>query len=150
MRHGFIAFAFNQLENGAIIRRVVADLQTLAPQFRDDFLDRGGLMQLHQLAASAAAVGLGCRNVTQWQQLLPKFRIEQIEIEILMVKLPDRFFIRKIMNGLIIPFPHLDQIGRQLSRFGIAFCEISFEIAAMTPHRFAQLRQFLERFENVL
>ena len=66
-----------------------------------------------------------------------------------MVKFPDRFLVMEIMNRLIIAVAHLDEIGRELARFRITLFEISFEIAAVTPDRFAQLGQFLERFENV-
>ena len=52
MRSGFIAFAFDQLEDRLIARGVVIDLQTFARELGDDLLNRGRFVQLDQFAAA--------------------------------------------------------------------------------------------------
>ena len=44
MGSGFFTIALDQLKYWTIAGRVMAYLQTFARQFRNDFLDRGGLM----------------------------------------------------------------------------------------------------------
>jgi hypothetical protein len=54
-----------------------------------------------------------------------------------MMKLADLLLIMKIMDGFLVPLSHLHQIRRKLARPGIAFGEISFEIATVPADCFA-------------
>ena len=66
------------------------------------------------------------------------------------MKLAHLLLVVKIMHGLLVSVADFDEVSWKLARFGIPFREISFEIAAVATDCFAQLGQFLERFENVL
>ncbi len=133
------AFAFDQFENRTIARCVVIHLQTFAGQLGDNFLNRCRFVELDQLGAATDAVGFRRRSlsVAQRQQFLLHLGVKQIEIEVRLVKFPDRFLVVKIMNGLVVTLPHFHQIGRELARLGVPVFEISLEIAAMPSDDFA-------------
>ena len=50
-------------------------------------------------AAAARAVRLGRAGVAQRQQFLPHLGVEKIQIEILLMKFPDRFLVVEIMES---------------------------------------------------
>ena len=77
MRNSLLAVALYQLEYWPVAGRVMAYLQTFARQLRNELLDRGRLVQLDKLSASAAAVHAS-RRFPKRQQFLAKLRIEQI------------------------------------------------------------------------
>src|SRR5436189_3845719 len=142
MRDDFVAFAFDQLEDGVVAGGVMIDFQTFASQFGNDLFDRSGFVQLNQSATSSAAISSHRR--IQGKQFLTDLRIEQVQIEIFLMKFSDRFFVVKIMGGLLVSIAHLYQIVWELARFGIPVREISFKIATVTAHCFAKLGEFLE------
>src|SRR6266699_1247885 len=149
MGSGFFTIALDQLKYWTIASRVMADFQTFARQFRNDFLDRGGFMQLGQFSPSAGAVRTS-RRLPKGQQFLAKLGVEQIKVEVILMKLANLPFVVKIMHGLFISVANFDKIRWKLARFGIPFREISFEIAAVATDRLTQFCEFLEGFENVL
>src|SRR5437762_3830339 len=90
MRNGPFTFAFDQLEDRPIAGGIMADFQTFAGQLSDDFLDCSRFVQFNELAAPAAAISARLR-FAQRKQFLAKLGIEQIKIEIILVKLAYRF-----------------------------------------------------------
>ena len=133
MQNRFFAFAFDQFKDRLVAGRVVGDFQTLTSKFGNDFFDRSRFMQLDQSAASAAPICPGWR-FAQWQQFLTKLSVEQIQIQILLVKFADCLFVVKIMDGLLVSLAHFHQIRWKLARRRVSLGEISFKITAMAAH----------------
>src|SRR5712691_6618235 len=115
MGSGFFTIALDQLKYRTIASRVVADFQTFARQFRNDFLDRGGFMQLGQFSPSASAV-CARRRLPKGQQFLAKLGVEQIKVDVILMKLANLLFVVKIMHGLFISVANFDKIGWELPR----------------------------------
>src|SRR6266436_8745080 len=101
MRNRLLALALEQLEYWPVAGRIMVYFQTFARQLRNELLDRGGLVQLDELSASAAAVHAS-RRFPKRQQFLAKLRIEQIKIEIILMKLADLLLVVKIMYRLLV------------------------------------------------
>ena len=84
------------------------------------------------------------------QQLLPHLDVEQIRSRLLSWNFAHLALIVEIVDRFFVSLAHLDQIRGKLAGLGLAFAEITLEVAAVPPDGFAQLRQSLERLENVL
>src|SRR4029453_1463848 len=136
MRNRFFAFAFDQLEDRPVAGTVMTNFKALTGELGNQFLHGRGLVPLNNFSASAAALSAR-RRFPERKQFLPKVGIEQIKIEVFMMKLANLLFIVKIMDGLLVSFSHLHQIRRELARLGIAFPKISFKIATVPADCFA-------------
>src|SRR6266480_5804228 len=136
MRDRLFTFAFDQLKDRLVAGCVVRDFQTLPSQLGNDFFDRSRFMQLNQSAASAASICPRWR-FAEGQQFLTKLSVEQIQIQIFLMKFADCFLVIKIMHGFLVSLAHLYQVRWKLARLGISLSKISFEIAAMPTYCFA-------------
>ena len=63
-----------------------------------------------------------------------KLSVEQIQVQILLVKFADCLFVMKIMHGLLISLAHFHQIRWKLARRRVSFSKIGFKITAMAAH----------------
>ena len=138
----FITVAFNQLEDRLVAGGVVVDFQTLPSQFGDNLFDRSRFVQLNQSAAPPAAIR--SHRAVQWKQFLTNLRIEQIQIEVFLMKFAHCFFVVKIMRGLVVAVANFHQIGWKLPGLGIPIGQVRLKIAAVAADGFAQLRKPLE------
>src|SRR2546430_17635243 len=127
----------------------MGDFQTFAGQFGYNFFDRSRFVQLYQSATSATPVCPHWR-FAQRKQFLARLGVEEIQVQILLMKSAHRVFVVKIVHGLFVSLAYFYQIRWKLARLRVSFSKISFEVAAMASHGLAYLRKFLERFENVL
>src|SRR4030095_15681946 len=107
-----------------------------APNPGKYFCDRSRFMQLNQSAASAASICPRWR-LAEGQQFLTKLSVEQIQVQIFLMKFADCFFVVKIMYRFLVSLAHLYQIRWKLAGLGVALSKINFEITAMPAHRFA-------------
>ena len=114
-----LPFPFDQFKDRPVRRGVVIDLQSFAGQFADQFVNRGRLVQLHELPAPAIPVSLR-RATYQGQQFLAHLYVEEIKVEVILVEFPHRALVMEIMDRLVVAVAHLHQVGRQLVRFLIA------------------------------
>src|SRR4029079_19067520 len=136
MRNRFFTFAFDQLKDRLVAGSVVSDFQAFASKVGNDFFDCRRFMQLNQSASSTVPICPHWRFAER-QQFLTKLSVEQIQVQIFLMKFADCFFVVKIMHGFLVSLAHLYQIRWKLSRLGVSLSKISFEITAMPAHRFA-------------
>src|SRR5881398_3085329 len=127
MQNRFFAFTFDQFKDRLIAGRVMGEFQTFAGQFGYNFFDRSRFVQLYQSAASATPVRPHWR-FAQRKQFLTKLGVEQIQVEILLMKFAHRFLVMKIVYGLLVSLAHFYQIRWKLGRLRVSFGKISFEI----------------------
>src|SRR5215813_848494 len=112
MQNCFFAFTFDQLKDRLVARRVMSDFQTLPRQFGYNFFDCSRLMQLYQSAASAGPVYPGWR-FAKWQQFLAKLGVEQIQVQVLLVKFEGCRFVGKIISCPTRPVARAPQAAGQ-------------------------------------
>src|SRR2546429_552782 len=127
MGSGFFTIALDQLKYWTIAGRVMADFQTFVRQFRNDFLDRGGFMQLGQFSPSASAV-CARRCLPKGQQFLAKLGVEQIKVEVIVMKLANLLGTERNQNlvqldiiiDILFAFFSFDLIKRRLCDVNLA------------------------------
>ena len=152
------------------------DMETLTRKIVDEPLDRGCFVKLHQPPPTpdgagrrfGVATGTGLRFAGLRQETSPsgavapslgslagdtveslRMSTEQMKIGVRIRKRTHGNLLDEVLHRLLIPFAHLDEIGRQFAD-RIALREISLEVAAMPPDSGGELVELLQQFENVL
>src|SRR5438128_5084983 len=110
MRHGLVSFTFDQFENWAVARRVVANLETFACKLGNDLFDCRRLMQLDQLPAPAAICSRSW-DIAERKQFLSELRIKKVQVQILLMKFPHLFLVREVVDHPLIFFADFHTTG---------------------------------------
>src|SRR5579862_3503068 len=123
------------------------DPEAFLRQFADQFLDGGGFVQFHQLAATAVAVLFVGRG-GQGEDLLSRFEFEKVEV--LLVEFVDTRFVVEVFDPFVVPLAHFDEEGGKFFAARAARGEEAFEVAAVPADGFAEFGHALQQFQDVL
>src|SRR5207237_4531148 len=116
--------------------RVMVDFQPFAGQFGYNFFDRSRFVQLYQSAASATPVCPHWR-FAQRKQFLARLGVEEIQVQILLMKSAHRVFVVKIVHGLFVSLAYFYKIRWKLARLRVSFSMISFDLVVMEANGFS-------------